>query len=243
MARFEPLVLCYHAVSDEWEHALAMPPAALERQLRAVALRRYRGATAEQALRGRGRLVHVTFDDAYVSVQRALPALERLRFPATVFACPGQTGQPLRIAELAGEPEHELSTLDWDGLRSLAERGVEIGSHTVSHAHLTRLADAELDRELAESRERLEAELSRPCRYLAYPYGEQDERVRAAARRAGYEAAFALRAPEVDADPFAVPRVDLYRKDGAVRAQLKTARPVRRLLFRRPGGARTRSRR
>jgi peptidoglycan/xylan/chitin deacetylase (PgdA/CDA1 family) len=99
--------------------------------------------------------------------------------------------------------------------------GVEIGSHTVSHPHLTRLSDAELQRELGESKQRLEDELAAPCRFLAYPYGEHDERVRAAARAAGYAGAFALRAG--DGDTFAIPRIDLYRSDGRRRVALKTS--------------------
>ena len=65
--------------------------------------------------------------------------------------------------------------MTWDELRALAERGVEIGSHTLTHPHLPLLSDEELLRELGDSREQFEAELNRPCRYLAYPYGENDD--------------------------------------------------------------------
>jgi peptidoglycan/xylan/chitin deacetylase (PgdA/CDA1 family) len=228
---FRPLVLCYHAVSDTWEHALATGAAVLERQLRAVLARRYRPARAADVLSGRGRLVHVTFDDAFTSVDVALPLLERLRMPATVFACTGFAGdgRPLDVSELAEDarahPE-ELATMTFDDLRRLAERGVEIGAHTVNHAHLTQLGDGELDRELTDSRARLEDELGRPCRFLAYPYGEEDARVHSAARRAGYDAAFALPGRTRPLNPFALPRVGVYRKDGVARFVVKTS-PLR----------------
>ena len=74
-----------------------------------------------------------------------------------------------------------------------------------------------------ESRERLEEMLRRRCRLLAYPYGESDARVRAAARRAGYEAAFVLHGPSRPLDEYALPRVDIYRDDSAARAMLKTS--------------------
>jgi len=172
--------------------------------------------------------MHVTFDDAYESVANALPILERLRLPATVFACSdyANDGRPLDVPELAAEvAAHpaELATMDWDALRALSERGLEIGSHTSTHPHLTRLSDSELHRELRESRSRLEDELSRPCRFLAYPYGENDVRVREAARRAGYEAAFGLRERFTAPDRFALPRADLYRRDRPLRARLKTS--------------------
>src|SRR5204863_1465237 len=100
----------------------------------------------------------------------------------------------LMIPELVDRSSgDELATMDWNMLRDLAERGIEIGSHTVSHAHLVDLAAAELKLELEESREHIEDELRRPCRYVAYPFGENDARVRKAASTAGYRAGFSLR--------------------------------------------------
>jgi peptidoglycan/xylan/chitin deacetylase (PgdA/CDA1 family) len=225
---FRPLVLCYHAVSDGWEHALAVTPRAFGRQLRSLLRRGYRPLTADHLLEGPRRGLHVTFDDAYRSVLGALPTLRRLELPATIFVATGFAdagGRPLDVPELAAaaaaQPD-ELATMSWDELRAVAQDGAEIGSHTVSHAHLPRLSDAELDRELADSRARVEDELGRPCRFLAYPYGEHDARVQEAVLRAGYEAAFALAAGASRANPHALPRIDLYRRDSLLRATLKT---------------------
>jgi peptidoglycan/xylan/chitin deacetylase (PgdA/CDA1 family) len=227
--RFRPLVLCYHAVSERWPHALAIPAQTLERQVRFVLRRGFRPGRAEDVVSGQERLLHVTFDDAYRNVEAVLPALERLGVPVTVFAATGfadQGGPPLAVPELVADAEaypDELATMDWDALRALAARGVEVSSHTVSHPHLTRLGDEELGRELSESRERLEAELDRPCRFLAYPYGENDERVEAAARDAGYEAAFGLPGDMGQVDRYALPRVGIWRADGLPRVALKTS--------------------
>jgi peptidoglycan/xylan/chitin deacetylase (PgdA/CDA1 family) len=221
------MVLCYHAISDAWPDALAVPPDAFERQIRRLLSRGFSPAEAEDAFRHRKSL-HVTFDDAYRSVLGVIPTLERLRVPATVFVCSqlAETGASFAVPELshrsADHPE-EVLTLDWERLRELASRGVGIGSHTHTHPHLTLRSDEELHRELTQSRERIESELGRPCRYLAYPYGEQDLRVRKAASAAGYTAAFALRGSGEPLAEFGLPRVDLYRKDGGVRLALKTS--------------------
>jgi peptidoglycan/xylan/chitin deacetylase (PgdA/CDA1 family) len=206
------VVLCYHAVSPTWEHRLCLPPAQLLRQVRA--LRRF-------------TRIHVTFDDAFRSIESVLPPLRDLGVPLTVFVCSGYAdagGAPLLIPELESDDPDDLEglrTMSWDELRGLAADGVGIGSHTVSHAHLTRIGEAELARELSESKQRIEGELGRPCRLLAYPYGEHDARVRAAAQDAGYEAAFGLR--EARGDPFALPRVDLYRRHTALRTLVRVA--------------------
>ena len=229
------MILCYHSVSDEWDHQLAVTEAAFEREIRSLLRRGYRSASAADAMRGGGRTFHVTFDDAYDDIGPALDLLQWLGIPATVFATTkfADGGLPLAVPELTEEvrdrPER-LATMDWSRLRELVERGFEVGSHTVTHPHLPRLCDDELDAELLGSRLRCEEELGVPCRYLAYPFGEHDDRVREAARRAGYEAAFALHASSIGTDPFAVPRVDLYRGEPRLESRIKMS-PLRRPAY------------
>lgn len=224
------LVLCYHAVSDTWNDPLATGPQAFERQIKALLRRGYIGVTADEALANRPRTLHVTFDDAFRSVAGVLELLERLGVPVTIFACAGfaDDGGHFRVPELRDRTpadEDELLTMPWEMLRELVDRGVEIGSHTVSHPHLPTLGDDELRTELQVARELFADRLGRPCRFLAYPYGHHDGRVQAAARRAGYAGAFTLD-PRTGGVPdrVAAPRVGVYRGDGALLFRLKTSR-------------------
>jgi peptidoglycan/xylan/chitin deacetylase (PgdA/CDA1 family) len=228
-----PLVLCYHAVAEGEPQRLAVGREVLESQLRSLLRRGYRPVRAVDAVEGRGRLLHVTFDDAYRSVVETLPLLAALGVPATIFACSGyaRDGRPFDVPELsddAAADPNAFATMDWAALRAAASDAVEVGSHTVSHPHLPQLSDAELDGELRESKAELEDELGAPCRLLAYPYGEQDDRVRAAARRAGYDAAFAVEG-RGRRDRFAVPRLAVYRHDTAAGFRLRTSPLVRAL--------------
>lgn len=225
--RSGPLVLCYHAVSETWIHSLSVPPRLLAAQLRAL-LRWYRPLSADDVLSGHRRGLHITFDDAFRSVANAVPILTQLGVPATVFACSDYAvdGRPLAVPELASEASArpaELATMTWDELRELTRSGFEIGSHTRSHPHLPNLDDASLRRELSESREQIEDELRTRCRVLAYPFGDQDERVRDAARRAGYTAAFALPGNFRRPDEFAIPRFGIWRRDRVLRTAAKIA--------------------
>jgi peptidoglycan/xylan/chitin deacetylase (PgdA/CDA1 family) len=228
-----PLVLCYHAVSDTWPHQLSVTAEGLEAHLRLLLRRGYRPVAAADAVAGDGKLLHVTFDDAFTSVHDALPVLERLGVPATVFACTGYADdpRPLGVPELADELHmhaEELRTMSWGELRELdGHEGIEVESHTVSHLHLPSLSDQELVGELHASRRRLEEELGRPCRFLAYPFGDCDERVRAATRAAGYEAAFGLPGDPTGRDPFDVFRVGVWRRDSARKVAFKAWPAVR----------------
>ena len=198
--------------------------------------RGYRGATFSQAVeRPRGRTVVATFDDAYRSVLTlAAPVLERLGVPGTVFVPTDWAGrgEPMRwpgIDEwVGGEHEHELLPMSWDELGELAARGWEVGSHTRSHPRLTELGDERLRDELLASREECAARLG-SCATIAYPYGDQDARVREAARAAGYRAAAALGRSLREGDPFAWPRVGVYHADDDRRFAVKSSRLVRRL--------------
>jgi peptidoglycan/xylan/chitin deacetylase (PgdA/CDA1 family) len=229
-----PLVLCYHGVVEGEPQRLAVRREQLASQLRSLLRRGYRPVSAPDAVEQRGRLLHVTFDDAYRSVADALPLLDELGIPATIFACTGyaRDGRPFDVPELrqdvAADPP-AFATMDWPALRAAASGCVEIGSHTVSHPHLPRLSDAELDRELRDSKAELEDELGTPCRHLAYPYGEEDDRVRSAARRAGYDAAFAVDPGRGQSDRFAVPRLAVYRHDTTAGFRLRTSPRLRRL--------------
>ncbi|MBA3734606.1 MAG: polysaccharide deacetylase family protein [Actinobacteria bacterium] len=195
--RSRPLVLCYHGVSPSWEHRLCIRPDLLLGQVRALS---------------RFWNVHATFDDAFRSAAAVFPTLESLDVPIQIFVCTSyaREGSVLAIPELAGDDPDELSTMNWEELGEHADRGVEIGSHGVSHAHLTTLSGDELHHELNGSWEEIEDRLRRPCKDFAYPYGEHDLRVRAAARVAGYGRAYALRGSW--SDDYAAPRLDLYRR-------------------------------
>ncbi len=229
-----PLVLCYHAVVVGEPQRLAVRREQLESQLRSLLRRGYRPVTAADALEQRGRLLHLTFDDAYRRVVDTLPLLLELGVPATIFACTGyaRDGRPFDVLELrddAAVDPQAFETMDWPALRAAASGGLEIGSHTVTHPHLPQLSDVELGRELRDSKVELEDELGRPCLHLAYPYGEEDARVRTAARRAGYEAAFAVDPGRGRSDRFAVPRLAVYRHDTAAGFRFRTSPLLRRL--------------
>ena len=233
----DTIVLCYHAVSPTWTADLSTTPELFERQLELLVRRGYRGVTFSQAVaQPAGKTLAVTFDDAYRSVlELAQPILDRLGLPATVFAptdgveAGGVLSWPGIDQWLGGPHEHELAPMSWQQLRSLAEAGWEIGSHTATHPHLTSLEDAALEDELTRSKAVCEARLDAPCPTLAYPYGDVDARVVAATARAGYAAAAALPSRLGANDPLEWPRVGVYRADDERRFRAKVSPSVRRL--------------
>jgi peptidoglycan/xylan/chitin deacetylase (PgdA/CDA1 family) len=231
------LVLCYHAVSDDWPADLAVTSTSFRQQLELVLERGYRSAIFSDALTAvESPTVVITFDDAYRSVlEIARPLLASLGAVATVFAVTDFATSQRRLMWpgidhwAGGAFQDELVGLTWDELASLRGEGWEIGSHTVSHPRLTTLDDQALAAELRDSKRVCEEALGVPCLSLAYPYGDVDQRVARAAADAGYRAAAALPARFHAPEPFAWPRVGLYRPDSLRRFRVKTSVTVRAL--------------
>ena len=235
----DALALGYHALSEDWPAALSTTPERFEHQVGLLQRRGYRGVTfAELVAGGRGKRVAFTFDDAYSSVARlAKPLLDRAGFPGTVFV---PTDFPDRNEPMSwpgidhwldGPHEAELLPLSWAELRTLADEGWEVGSHTCSHPRLTTLGDAELEAELRVSRERCTEGAGHECRSVAYPYGDWDRRVSLAAERAGYQAGAILALNRVfqRPQPLEWPRVGVYGIDSTWRYRLKVSPALRQL--------------
>ena len=84
--------------------------------------------------------------------------------------------------------------LSRDMVRALADQGIEVGAHTITHPILTKLSDEQARYEIGESKRQLEAITGAPVRYFAYPNGKVgmdfDQRHVEMARTLGFEAAF-----------------------------------------------------
>jgi peptidoglycan/xylan/chitin deacetylase (PgdA/CDA1 family) len=74
------------------------------------------------------------------------------------------------ISEKLDEP----GRLRREQVRAMANGGMDIGSHSASHADLRALGPAEREREIAGSKHELEALLGRPVLAFAYPGGCYD---------------------------------------------------------------------
>ncbi|MCZ9346676.1 polysaccharide deacetylase family protein, partial [Streptomyces sp. TRM76130] len=134
------------------------------------------------------RPVLLTFDDGFADLPG--PTAERLAghgLAATAYLTTGAIA-PGGRSLLPPAPMMTLAQA-----AGLEEHGVEIGSHTVTHAQLDTLPPDTLAVELRSSKAVLEDALGHPVRHLAYPHGYSSARVRSMSARAGYETAVAVR--------------------------------------------------
>ena len=186
--RRHPLVLAYHGVGDvplrrEPNGLFVRADEVLKhvRQLRAwgYTLMTF-GALADRVAAGDADGCGcITFDDGLADNVAALTALGS---PCTLFPVSGWLG-----AYHAEIPWARI--VSPDELRSLADAGVEVGSHSHTHPDLSTLSYREVRDELEASKRRLEEVLDRPVDVLAYPYGKANGDTIQACRDAGFRAA------------------------------------------------------
>jgi peptidoglycan/xylan/chitin deacetylase (PgdA/CDA1 family) len=126
------------------------------------------------------KLACLFFDDGYQNqYDVALPILLQHDFKATFSFITDYIGTGSAIWEY----------IDVKEIRKLAKHGMDIGSHTKTHAHLTNdLSDQQLTEELVDSKAHLE-KLGFHVRTFVYPYCEWDERVISYVKQAGYTCA------------------------------------------------------
>jgi len=152
--------------------------------------------------------VVLTFDDGSLTVMRhGLPVLERFGMRACQYLVAGQIGGHNAWDTSWGEARDEL--MGEDHVREWLSKGHEIGSHTLTHAHLAKISVEDLRREIIESKTRLEDRFQVPIRHFCYPYGNCNQRVRDTVEEAGYETAVTTETgiSSATSDPFLLPRV------------------------------------
>jgi peptidoglycan/xylan/chitin deacetylase (PgdA/CDA1 family) len=76
--------------------------------------------------------------------------------------------------------------MTWPEVRSLHERGHEVGSHSLSHELMPQLGDAQLEREVTYSKVRLEDVIGAEVLSFCYPNGDADWRCKRAVAHARY---------------------------------------------------------
>jgi peptidoglycan/xylan/chitin deacetylase (PgdA/CDA1 family) len=169
----------------------------------------------------RTKQIFLTFDDGYTEIYDiAWPMLVERGVPFHVFLVTDYAGRENRWdLSLGRRPFRHLS---WAAVREMTAGGT-FGSHTASHADLTRMSPGSARANLERSRKDIEDVLGKAVRTLSYPYGRYNAVAREAARAAGFEAAFSLYPSHSNAitDRFALRRDAVYIIDPVSMIEIK----------------------
>lgn len=151
----------------------------------------------------RDRHAALTFDDGLEDVYTvAYKILKPMNIPFTIFPLTGMLDTPgymttEQLKEMAADPL------------------VTVGSHGINHLHFSREDRTTQTRELADSKETLEALTGKPCTVAAYPYGQYNFTTLLAMKDAGFEWGMAVKGRPIlfpkKIRPYEVPRLSVDR--------------------------------
>ena len=189
-------ILCYHRFDKTCKSNLCISESAFARQIEylkkngyhtihlsdLMAFLNYKGSIPAKS-------VIITLDDGYRSLYDfAYPMLKRYGYTATLFV-------------YTDFIEASRNALTWNHLKELKAAGFEIGSHSISHADLTKKYPDETEqafrdritKELKNSKEIIDRKLNQNTQSFAYPYGNYNQLILDLLPRAGYKLGLTIR--------------------------------------------------
>ena len=169
-----------------------------------------------------GKVVGITLDDGYQSnLLHALPILKNMGFSATCYVVSGKLGQHNEWDEALGMAQAALMGVE--EMRTWVAAGMEVGSHTCSHADLNQISLAEAGHELLQSKSDLENLLQKPVTQFCYPYGHFSPEHESLVSQSGYVAATTTHRGRACATDrmTALPRVPVVRSTQSIQFLLK----------------------
>ena len=185
-----PLVLEYHQIAPVAKQAIDVSVENFQKEMdwlfehdyQTLSMRKFLSCiNSHQSFPAKSVLI--TFDDGYAGVyEYALPELRKRYMHATLFL----------VTDSIGAKDKEYPRISKEQVRNMGhDYLVDIGSHTVTHDHLSTLTFTAQQNELQRSKAVLERLTGKQCLSLAYPYGDFNQQVIANVKAAGYQVAFA----------------------------------------------------
>jgi len=126
-----------------------------------------------------------------------------------------------RLGVEVDENYFKTLSLSWDQVLEMANNGIDIGSHTVSHPILSNIPVERAQIEISESKNRIEEILRKDVQSIAYPNGQVGDytnKVVSLVRESGYKIAYSLISgptsyKEVSGERYAIRRIFLSHLD------------------------------
>lgn len=211
-------ILLYHKVKNftsstrpsAKENDFCISVDTFEKQMKYLKEKGYSSIDFYDLTRLNSRSFIITFDDGYEDIYlNAYPILKKYGFTATIFLVADYIGKT-NIWDNTGE-----KLLTESQINELLQNSFSIGSHTLTHPHLTKENEKECLRQIAYSKIILEDRFNVEIKTFSYPYNEFNDKIKEIVEKAGYGFACAIstKSKSVLEDKFAIRRIYVKAND------------------------------
>ena len=178
-------ILLYHALFDKEANTekYAISKAEFEKQIKYLSEKGFKSLSPAdffetgKSVKSKKDAIVVTFDDGnYSDYSIAFPILKKYGFGAVFFVTTNWVGTK--------------NYMTWSNLKEMAENGMSIQSHSMTHSFLSDLSPDNLYKELNESRNIIGENLNIIADYISLPGGFCSRKVLNTAKDAGYKAVY-----------------------------------------------------
>lgn len=115
-------------------------------------------------IKGKCKYVVVTFDDGYFDFYtEAVPILKKYNFTATVFL-------PTSFIDQNRPFHNGKKCMTWNLILELKDQGIRFGSHTENHPKLSEINSDMVEKELGNSKKKIEDKIGSEVQSFSYPY-------------------------------------------------------------------------
>lgn len=148
----------------------------------------------------KGRYFCVSFDDGFYNCFSNMTGItSTLNIPVMIYLPtdyiglnPEKEEDQIKIENFYPECPRLVPFLTWEQCKSMMNHKVFFGSHTCSHANLSRISIEDMEKELVQSKNIIESRLNVPCHHFACPWGRPGidffpDKTTGLAKRAGYQ--------------------------------------------------------
>lgn len=202
------VILCYHSIDkDAWLFSTSVNDfdkqmSFMKSNYKVVNMRRINSILSGQPKLERP-VFAITFDDGYESVLKAEKITSKYGIKPTIFVFPDSKEVDRNILG------NRKKLMNDDNLQYLIKRGWEVGSHGLRHVKLSDLNLTEINKEISESKNKIERIINKKVNYFSYPFGNYNSEIVFAVKKAGYSLAVSMddEIIGVKTNPYILPRV------------------------------------
>ncbi|MCM8818098.1 MAG: polysaccharide deacetylase family protein [Candidatus Omnitrophica bacterium] len=220
------MILAYHRINPYYkEDVLTVNLDNFKQQINYLISKNFEFLSMEEYIELKENLnskVVITFDDGFSdNFYFAFEILSKFNIKPLIFLIVNYINTDKIFSRYKDREKDRF--LNWKEINEMLEYGVEFGSHTLTHPHLTQIPEEKAKEEIFISKKIIEDKIGKEVKFFCYPYGEFNEKIIEIVKMAGYKSAVVTpkKYRKIQNSIFAMKRIGIYGHNSFLIFKLK----------------------